>query len=177
MLGSCSSLSAEGCPVPPRFVSEGTNSALAPLLTASIHHSRKAALHAGAHPVPESIRTELEPHFDEETLEAARWTISQPRLTLDALVVEAFPRFGAMTFDEVIVFRSAADAADLSLWAHELVHVEQFRRAGGVAGFAHAYLGHWPDLEAEAVARTNGILAAAGSPMRQSHRAQPGRCV
>lgn len=177
LLGSCTSLTPQGCPVPPRFVSEGTNGAVAPFLAASIRHSRSVALRSGTHPVPETVKSALASHFDEETLEAVRWTVSKPRLTLDAMVVEAFPRYGAMTFDNVIVFRSEADAADLSLWAHELVHVEQFRRMGGVATFSRAYLGQWLDLEAEAVTKTNRILAALGSPRRQSYRGSNRRCA
>jgi hypothetical protein len=178
ILGSCSSVTGEGCPVPPRLVSEGANSAFAPLLSASIRHSRNSALHGGTHPLPEAVKERLADHFDEATLEAAEWSISHPRrLTLDTVVTGAFPRYGAMTFDRVIVFRDASQVDDISLWAHELVHVEQFRRMGGIPRFSRAYLEDWRTLEEEAIDRTNAILAELGSDRRQFHHRPPGDCA
>lgn len=176
LLGSCSLAAEDGCAVPPHFLAQGTNRALAPLLSASIRHSRANALHEGAHAVPATVRERLAPHFAPETIAAASWTTSSSGLTLDGIVNRAFPRFGAMTFDNVIVFRTRENVSDLSLWAHELVHVEQFRRMGGIGRFSHAYVAHWPEIEAEAVRRTNRILAALGSGRRQSLVGSPHSC-
>jgi hypothetical protein len=148
-------------------MAQNTNAALAPLLSASISHSRASALRKGGNRIPDAMRRQLSPFFDAATIDQVRWTISSPRVSIDTFVTTLFPRYRAMTFDDLVVFGSRADAEDISLWAHELVHVEQFRQMGSVRRFSRAYLGHWPEMENAAVHKTNHILAALNTRLRQ----------
>ena len=45
------------------------------------------------------------------------------------------------------------------MWAHELAHVEQYRRMG-VDGFAAAYITDWRAIEREATRRADRVTAA-----------------
>lgn len=177
LLGSCSASGPSGCGMPPRTIAVAANSAFAPIMTASILQSRAASLRAGTRPVPASIRSALAPHFDERTLDSARWTVSGDRLSLDTLIVAAFPRYKAMTFKDTIVFQSASDAGDLGLWIHELLHVEQVGRTGGISRFSREYLADWANIEAVTVKQTNAILAKIDAPMRQGERSLTKGCV
>lgn len=176
-LGSCSAPGPSGCGMPPRTIAVAANSAFAPIMTASILQSREASLSAGTRPVPASIRSALAPYFDEATLDSVRWTVSGNRLSLDTLVVAAFPRYKAMTFKDTVVFQNASDATDLGLWIHELLHVEQVRRTGGISRFSRAYLADWAHIEAVTVRQTNAILARIDVPMRQGRRSLTKGCV
>lgn len=92
-----------------------------------------------AKPMPSSIRERLTPYFPPEVLDEAVWTTrSDSRVTLDSLLL-LNGNVVAVTLDQVIVFRGETSAADAALWAHELVHVAQYRNMG-IAGFAAAYL-------------------------------------
>jgi hypothetical protein len=62
----------------------------------------------------------------------------------------------AVTLGDVIVFRDAHLAEDPLLWAHELTHVEQYRR-WGVEAFATQYLQQAGVLEDEAITKANRI--------------------
>lgn len=176
LLGSCSSSGTNRCAAPPSWMASNTNAALAPLLSASISHSRASALRGGENRIPLSMRRQLEPFFDAATLDQVRWTVSSPRVSLDTFVAALFPRYRAMTFDDLVVFQTRADAEDISLWAHELVHVEQFRQTGTVRRFSRAYLGHWPEMENAAVHRTNRILDALNTRRRQRPIARNSAC-
>jgi hypothetical protein len=167
LAGSCSSPVPKGCAAPPHAIAVMTNSALSPILTASIRQSRNAALKDGARPVPDEIRAALEPFFDAATLDAVRWNVASRRWGLDTLIASTMPRYRAMTFGDTIIFREETGAGELDLWIHELLHVEQFRRAGGTAGFARAYLASWAQIEERTVRQTNRILGKMRASARQ----------
>lgn len=143
------------------------NSALSPLVTAWVRHSSRRALQEGARPVPPQVRSVLARYFDEALLDKVRWTTSGDRLSVDSAIAHLAPRYAAMTMDRVIVFRDPAQAADIELWIHEMLHVEQIERAGGLARFIRAYLARWPQVEADTIERTNLILADLDAPVRQ----------
>lgn len=63
---------------------------------------------------------------------------------------------GAVTLDEVIIFRDGRMVGDLALWAHELKHVEQYARMG-VQEFAKHYVENSNELEAPAYAEGNRV--------------------
>lgn len=108
------------------------------VIEALIRHGADEARRA-AKPIPRAIRERLAPYFPPELLDEAVWTTrSDARVTLDSLLL-INGRVIAVTLDQVIVFRGEASAADAAVWAHELVHVAQYRNMG-VAGFAAAYL-------------------------------------
>ncbi|MBI1404084.1 MAG: DUF4157 domain-containing protein [Porphyrobacter sp.] len=177
LLGSCSSAASDHCALPPSWLASGTNTALAPLLGASIRHARAEALHGGTEPIPAAVRRRLAPYYDAELLDRVRWTTSSRRVSLDTVVTSIFPRYKGMTLGDVVVFADAASAHDISLWAHELVHVGQVRERGGIGGFSRDYLAHWPAMESESVERTNAILEELDVPRRQLpiHAAEPCR--
>ena len=66
-----------------------------------------------------------------------------------------------------LFFRSDADARhDLKLWAHELTHVEQYRR-WGLAGFAARYVADSGAVEREAYANADRFEAWRSSAATQ----------
>ena len=64
----------------------------------------------------------------------------------------------AVTLIDVVVFRGPSEAADLSTWAHELTHVDQYRD-WGVHSFAVQYARNWHSVEDPAYAKGNGYQA------------------
>lgn len=108
------------------------------VIEALIRHGADEARRT-AKPIPHAIRERLAPYFPPEVLDEAVWTTrSDARVTLDSLLL-INGRVIAVTLDQVIVFRGETSAADAALWAHELVHVAQYRNMG-ITGFAAAYL-------------------------------------
>lgn len=124
------------------------------LLAAALMHAERHA-RPSAHPMPEHIHRRFRDAYDPSFLNAVRWTtLDHAGITLDGLVFHGSERVVAVTLGDVIVFRSDADAENLHLWAHELVHVEQIRRLG-IQSFARAYAEDGGGaLEAEATARS-----------------------
>jgi hypothetical protein len=64
-------------------------------------------------------------------------------------ILEANGNVNAITVDNIIIFQNDQDASDPGLWAHELVHVTQYRNMG-IDGFAALCAGldlhhHGPD--------------------------------
>lgn len=167
LLSSCSSPGPKGCAAFPRELASLTNTVLTPLLSASVRHSRDEALRDGARPIPAALRSELEAVFPKETLDRVRWIVASDRVTLDTLVAAISPRHRAMTLDDTIVFLNEEDVNDIGLWTHELLHVEQIRRAGGVDRFSRIYLANWAEVEHATVLQNNEILAELNAPVRQ----------
>lgn len=130
----------------------------APAFAAVIRFSRDEARNAGARRAPASVRRALEPYFSRATLEQVRWNLPGRRAELGSLVAGWYFNEGAVTLDDVIVFSDNRLAQDVWFWAHEMVHVEQYRRLG-VDGFARAYMKDWRVLEREATAKANRIRA------------------
>lgn len=122
----------------------------APLLRDAILRSREEALKAGTQPIPPAIRARLKGYYPEALLDRVRWRAGGgSEVSLQLNVIQYGDR-AAITLNEVVVFARAADAqADAALWAHELLHVDQFRR-WGVDGFATRYVHDFRVVEAEA---------------------------
>jgi hypothetical protein len=122
--------------------------ALAPTLAAWIEAERDAAVASGVEPVPQAVRDALAGFVAAEVLERARWRVDDSTVSLE----RALFRMGytpAITLDDVVIFRHADDAADPKLWAHEIVHVAQYRD-WGIAEFARRYLADYEAVEREA---------------------------
>jgi hypothetical protein len=123
---------------------------------------RNAAIQRGAYPIPENIKQGLRRWYPNDLIDSVRWTADWGPLenTLQAAQMQFNGRTQAITLINVVIFRSAdlATAANsLALWAHELVHVEQYRR-WGVFGFAKAWVDNSADggpVEGPAYAREN----------------------
>ena len=100
----------------------------------------------GAQPIPPNIRSLLSSFFPAYILDKVRWTVYDAnRITLDSLILGSncsdlnLPfnidcKMGAITLDDVVVFRGAAGAQNYVSWAHELVHVSQYDSMG-IDGF------------------------------------------
>jgi hypothetical protein len=120
-----------------------------------------------AAPIPPSIRAELAPFFPPELLDEVRYAVGWG----DELMLPALSfRYGeahAITLDDLIVFRTAEDAlGNLVLWAHEVAHVDQYRR-WGLEEFARRYVVDHRAVEDEARLRTLRFLdSRPGKPPR-----------
>jgi hypothetical protein len=131
-------------------VDEAIVQAGAPLFQALILHSRDEALASGVEPIPDDIRRKLAGFVAEGILNAARFRVQggdELSLQFNAM------HYGdtlAITLDHVIVFKESDNALhDVSMWVHELTHVEQYQR-WGIRGFAVRYLRDADGVEAEA---------------------------
>lgn len=142
----------------------------ATVLAAAIRHSASEALRDDMRKVPPELAEALAQHYGRDLVASVRWTVRGRRLELGSLLTAWVLEEGAVTLDRVIVFDNAALADNLWLWAHELAHVEQYKRLG-VEGFAAAYVADWQGMEAEAITRANAVVAA----IRAAQEAAPVR--
>lgn len=138
------------------LITEATVEAAYPILKNLILASRQDALNAGAGPLPPEIISEFQGFFGMDVL-SAYWRIGQGNdLSLQA---NSF-RFGdraAIALDTVLVFRSPGDTNSVWLWAHELAHIEQYRR-WGVDDFAKRYIRNYEAIESAANRRADEFM-------------------
>lgn len=114
--------------------------------------SRDTAVAAGVEPIPLDIRAQLEPWYDFQVLDAARYQVGNTQQLDAASAFLQNPDVAAVTLVDVIVFRNAEDARDnVALWAHELKHVQQYQE-WGVEDFAVRYTRNYEAVEAPAYA-------------------------
>jgi hypothetical protein len=136
-----------------RIASEVAVETSAPVLKNLILASRDDAISAGVTSLPIEIVREFTGFYSPDVL-GVRWRIGQGHeLSLQA---NSF-RFGdraAIALDTVLVFRAAADAHSVWLWAHELAHVEQYR-AWGIDDFVKRYIRDFESVEQAANRRAN----------------------
>lgn len=130
-----------------------------PVLAQAIRHAEAQASRANAKPIPEPMTKLLAPHFSKELLASVRWSVGNGRLDLGTWLTEQYMDEGAVALNRQVVFSSARLNANVWIWAHELAHVEQYRRLG-VNGFAAAYIADWRAMEREATDRANRVTAA-----------------
>lgn len=131
----------------------------APVLAQAIRHGEAQAARAGGKPVPAEIQKLLTPYFSRDILQSTRWTVGRGRVDLGTIITERFMDEGAIALNRQVVFSSERLTGNAWMWAHELAHVEQYRRLG-VNGFAAAYIADWRKIEREANARANKVTAA-----------------
>lgn len=130
-----------------------------PVLAQAIRHAETQASRAGAKPIPAPMIEILTPYFDAELLESVQWTIGAGRIDLGTFLTEQYMDEGAVALNRQVVFSSERLTENVWIWAHELAHVEQYRRKG-VNGFAAAYIADWQAVEREATNRANQVTAA-----------------
>lgn len=140
------------------------------VLAGAIAASAAETRRAGTREMPGEMADLLAPHFGRALVADVRWTVRGQRLELGSLLTAWVLEEGAVTLGRVVVFAHPGLADNLWLWAHELAHVEQYRRLG-VDGFAAAYLADWAGMEAQATARGNAVVLAirkqqANAPVR-----------
>ncbi len=119
------------------------------LLADWITDSRDTALAEGTDAIPAAIRAALNGYVPAEVLDAVRWRIGGGGTLSLQRGMFKLGDSPAITLDNVIVFETQAHVEDPKLWAHELMHVMQFKR-WGIAGFASRYVEDHEAIEAEA---------------------------
>lgn len=139
------------------FVTGTAPQAAAPAIASSIRYSRAEALDAGVQPAPADIRRELAPYFGEALMDDVQWTLAGRRLSLGSILASWYFDEAAVTLQDVLVFSSPHASRNLWLWAHELAHVEQYRR-WGVDGFARRYAADWAGIERDATRRADAVI-------------------
>ena len=89
------------------------------------------------------------PYFSPQLLDGVRFRVGKgPWLALPRLGF-VFGDAKAMTLDYVIVFKEQDGAANLKMWAHECVHVRQFRE-WGIPMYSYYYIFDKNSVEREA---------------------------
>jgi hypothetical protein len=126
---------------------------------------------ANASPIPPAIRVRLTGYIDEAILDRARYQVDDHGLiNFGALTLHFNENVGAITLDDVIIFRSEYDALNnTALWAHELTHVKQYQ-SWGVMDFAISYVRDINGVEDPAYAKQNGFADWAEHVDRRSSR-------
>lgn len=121
-------------------------------LAMALQQARNEAAAGTLLPIPLHIRAQLEPYYDFQVLDAARYKVGDQEALDSANAVLQNPDVNAVTLIDIIVFRDEADAQDnVTLWAHELHHVQQYQQ-WGVDEFARRYSRDYDTVEAPAYA-------------------------
>lgn len=145
--------------VPGRVLREGTVETAGPALAQAIRHSRDDARRAGVRPIPGHIYRDLRRCFSSSLLQSIQYRVGQGH----ELSVQANSfRFGdatAVALIDTIVFRHSSDARNnIWLWAHEVKHIDQYRR-WGLSDFAKRYVRNHRSVEREADAAADRCVA------------------
>lgn len=119
-------------------------------LALALQQARNTAAAGTLLPIPLHIRAQLEPFYDFQVLDAARYKVGDQQALDSANALLQNPDVNAVTLIDIIVFRNDADAQDnVVLWAHELHHVQQYQQ-WGVEEFARRYSRDFDAVEAPA---------------------------
>jgi hypothetical protein len=129
-----------------------------PALAAAIRLARADALRSGAKPLPADAKRAFRRHYSDRVLNSARWIVAAPNSRLGRLLARWPIQNGAVTLNEVIVFKTPAAAANRHLLAHELTHVEQYRKLG-IDKFARRYAENRAAMEQEARTKAGKVTA------------------
>jgi hypothetical protein len=117
-------------------------------LASRIRQERQTVRSQGCGPAPDSVVSALSPFMPPSVFNGVCWTILRPGVSIATLVIQD-GGMAAVTFDDTIVFKDQQSGFDPVLWAHELIHVGQYRRLS-VEGFANIYTYDFRRLEGEA---------------------------
>lgn len=134
--------------------------------------SRNAAIANGAEMIPEDLRPFLRRWYSDQLLNSIRWTSNWSALenTLQAAQMSFNRETQAITVLNAVIFRDDQVAQDPAIWAHEIVHVEQYAD-WGVTEFARSWVNNSSpngSVEGPAYARqreANAILAGNNQPV------------
>lgn len=159
----------------PEDVKETFLNPFGPQLAFLIRQARAQAS-GSAQPMPDALRQELSSFFPSDILGTALFTTQQRAgISIATGTLEVNGNIAAMTVDNIIVFRDDQASQDPIIWAHELMHVSQYRNMG-IDGFAAVYAGPGAQkLENEAYSWQDHVAAAlpliwanAAAPVPQS---------
>jgi hypothetical protein len=132
-----------------------------PALEQAIIASHNTAIN-GASPIPAEVRQQLTGYASEDSMNRVRYKIGDSGFANLAHLLEQGGLASAVTLIDVVVFRGPSEAADPSIWAHELTHVDQYRD-WGVRSFAVQYARNWHSVEDPAYAKGDGYRAWAAN--------------
>lgn len=117
-----------------------------------------------ARPLPDDVKRFLRGIIPDEFIERARFTVSTDPNSLPGILNQGHRTYmgqdNAVSIDNLIIFSREPTlnaATDARWWAHELGHHIQYRRWGGIPGFARRYVLDFQGIESEA--ETYGELA------------------
>lgn len=158
-----------GLPIVGHAVNEAQAQASGLALEQWINESRNTAIN-GAIPIPYDIRQKLTGYASENSMNRARYKIGDNGFFNLANIIEKGGFASAVTLNDVIVFRGPSEANNLSIWAHELTHVDQYSD-WGVHDFAIRYMRDYSLVENPAYAKGDGYNA--WSQSRQQNVQQP----
>lgn len=143
---------------------EGVNQVAAAGLQRWLVESRNTAAASDTHTIPLNIRAQLEPYYDIQVLDAARYKVGDAAEMSAAHTMLQNPDVNAVTLIDIIVFRHEDDALNnAALWAHELHHVRQYQQ-WGVQEFAARYTRDYKSVEAPAYQIQNQVARALRNP-------------
>jgi hypothetical protein len=107
--------------------------------------------------LPDAVKAMLSITFPEEVLDRVRVIDTDAEETLPAIINEVQTNFGeavgghsAVTIDNIIAFSEIPEPSAVDFWAHEIQHVMQYRKLGGIDAFAAAYTKDYRRLEDDA---------------------------
>jgi len=142
-----------------------------PTLEQAIIASHNTAI-SGAMPIPPMIRQALTGYASEDSMNRVRYKIGDNGFANLARLLEQGGLASAVTLIDVIVFRGPSEADDLSIWAHELTHVDQYRD-WGVHSFAVQYARNYRGVEDPAYAKGDEFWAWYQQQPQQTASMQP----
>jgi len=110
-------------------------------VAAAIISARNAVIANNGNPIPASVKPFLRRWHTQELIDSVRWTSNWNALsnTLQAAQMSFNPQTQAIALINAVVFRDDEAANDPELWAHEMVHIQQYRD-WGVMAFARAWV-------------------------------------
>lgn len=142
----------------------------APILKNYILMSRNDAMSRSA-PLPPEILWEFQGFYGADVLNA-RWSYSWGN---DLSLQSNSFRYGdvaGIALDTIVVFRSISDAYSPWLWAHELAHIEQYRR-WGVDDFTKRYIRDYASIESQANERANQFMSFRARKLQAARSTPP----
>ncbi len=147
---------------------ENVNQMAAVGLQGWIVQSRNTAATGDIRTIPLNIRAQLEPYYDIQVLDSARYKVGDDGELNAANTMLQNPDVNAVTLMDIIVFRDSDDALNnVALWAHELKHVQQYLQ-WGVREFATRYTRDYNAVEAPAYEIQNQVAKALRVSVAQS---------
>ena len=116
--------------------------------TQAVLKSRDEHVERGVRAIPANIRAAFQGFYSEEVLNAT-WRIGLGKDHLPPSMALKYGSKEAIVMVDVIIFKNANHLNNLGLWAHELAHVEQYRKWGPMA-FVTTYLQNYDEIERQA---------------------------
>ncbi|WP_238474399.1 DUF4157 domain-containing protein [Pseudomonas cavernae] len=153
-------------------ISENMSQMAATGLQAWLVQSRNTAATGDTRTIPLNIRAQLEPYYDLQVLDSARYKVGDDVELNAAHTMLQNPDVNAVTLMDIIVFRSPDDALNnVALWAHELKHVQQYLQ-WGVREFATRYTHDYNAVEAPAYEIQRQVARALRASLAPSEAAR-----